>query len=213
MPGTLDPLYLITDRTVPPSGDLLGALEAALRGGVRLLQFREKDLSSRTRYELGGEVMRLASAHGAAVIVNGDPALAQALGADGVHLGKETLPVGVVRERLGYGGLIGYSAHGGREAEAAFAAGADFVTLSPVFPTRSKAARGAPLGLGEFGAQARGLPGPVYALGGVEAANAADCLRAGAHGVALIGAILGAEDPAAAAAALREALGAPAPPA
>jgi len=202
----LDPLYLITDRTVPLAGDLLGALGAALRGGVRLVQFREKDLPPRARWELGEKVMRLAEGYGASVVVNGDPALALALGAAGVHLGKDTLPVRAVRERVGWRGLLGYSAHSGAEAARAFAEGADFVTLSPVFPTRSKAAQGPALGLEGFRAQAKGLPGPVYALGGVGPGNAAGCLRAGAHGVALIGAVLAAPDPAAAAAALREAL-------
>lgn len=206
MAEALDPLYLITDRSVPPAGDLLGALAAALRGGVRLVQFREKDLPPRARWELGERVVRLAEENGASVIVNGDPALALALGAAGVHLGKETLPVRVVRERLGWRGIIGYSAHAGGEAARAFAEGADFVTLSPVFPTKSKAAQGPALGLEGFRGQARGLPGPVYALGGVGPGNAAACLGAGAHGVALIGAVLAAPDPAAAAAALREAL-------
>ncbi|MEE9274648.1 MAG: thiamine phosphate synthase [bacterium] len=206
-PEGLDPLYLITDRNAPPGGDLLAALEAALAGGVRLLQFREKDLSPRARYDLGREVMRLAGARGARVIVNGDPALALALGAAGVHLGKETLPVEAVRAGLGYAGLIGYSAHGGAEAAAALAAGADFVTLSPIFPTRSKHPSAPPLGPEGLRAEAAGLSGPVYALGGVDAGNAPACLEAGAHGVALIGAVLGAPSPEEAARALRAALG------
>ena len=140
MPEDLDSLYLITDRNVPEGGDLLGALRAALRGGVRFLQFREKDLPARARYELGRDVVRLAGEFGARVVVNGDPALALALGAAGVHLGKGTLPAGVVRERLGFAGLIGYSAHSGAEAAEAFSAGADFATLSPVFSSRSKSA-------------------------------------------------------------------------
>ncbi len=209
----LDPLYLITDRDVPPSGDFLGALRLALEGGVRFLQFREKDLSPRARLELGEKVMKLAGEFGAAVIVNGDPALAGILGAAGVHLGKETLSVRAVRERLGYKGLIGYSAHSGPEAAEAFAEGADFAVLSPVFPTKSKYSSAPVLGLDGFGAEMKHLTGagrslPVYALGGIGAENAADCLRAGARGVALVGGILGAEDPAAAASEIRKAMAA-----
>ncbi len=207
MPEDLDSLYLITDRNVPEGGDLLGALRAALRGGVRFLQFREKDLPARARYELGRDVVRLAGEFGARVVVNGDPALALALGAAGVHLGKGTLPAGVVRERLGFAGLIGYSAHSGAEAAEAFSAGADFATLSPVFSSRSKSAALPLLGIEGFQREIRDLEGPVFALGGVDAGRAPGCIVAGARGVALIGAILAAADPAAAAARLRAALG------
>ncbi|MDE0332106.1 MAG: thiamine phosphate synthase [Nitrospinae bacterium] len=204
-PSALDPLYLITDRNAPPSGDLPGALEAALTGGVRFVQFREKDLPYEERLRLGREVASRAAEHGARLLVNGDPVLADALGADGVHLGKGTVGVSAVRAG-GYTGLIGYSAHSGEEAARASAEGADFVTLSPVFPTKSKFSSGPVLGLDAFGRERAIAGGPVYALGGVGAENASSCLERGAHGVALIGAILGAADPARAAREVRAAL-------
>lgn len=203
--ATLDPLYLITDRNAPPSGDLLGALEAALRGGVRFVQFREKDLPYQERLRLGREVASRASEHGARLLVNGDPELADALGADGVHLGKGTISVSAIRAE-GFAGLIGYSAHSGEEAARAFSEGADFVTLSPVFPTKSKFSSGPLLGLDAFERELKIAGGPVYVLGGVGAENAASCLERGARGVALIGAILGADDPARAAREVRAAL-------
>lgn len=203
--ATLDPLYLITDRNAPPSGDLPGALEAALRGGVRFVQFREKDLPYQERLRLGREVASRAFEHGARLLVNGDPELAEALDADGVHLGKGTVSVSAMRAE-GYADLIGYSAHTGEEAARAFAEGADFVTLSPVFPTKSKFSSGPLLGLDAFGRELKIAGGPVYALGGVGAENAATCLARGARGVALIGAILGADDPALAAREVRAAL-------
>ncbi len=207
----LDPIYLITDRNAPPSGDFLGALRGALEGGVRFVQFREKDLAPRERLELGEKVMALAGEFGAAVIVNGDPALADALGAAGVHLGKGTLSVRDVRDRLGYKGLIGYSAHSGQEMSEAFSEGAAFSVLSPVFPAKSKFTSGPVLGLDGFRAgveqvSAAGHRSPVYALGGVGADNAAACLRAGAQGVALIGGILGANLPAASSVEIRKAM-------
>ena len=201
----LDPLYLITDRNAPPSGDLLGPLEAALTGGVRFVQFREKDLPYEERLRLGREVASLSNEHGARLLVNGDPELAEALDADGVHLGKGTVSVSTLRLG-GYSGLIGYSAHSGVEAAGAFAQGADFVTLSPVFPTNSKFSSGPLLGLDKFGREVAVAGGPVYALGGVGAGNASMCLQKGAHGIALIGAILGADDPAQAAREMRAAL-------
>ena len=201
----LDTLYLITDRNALPSGDLLRALEAAFAGGVRFVQFREKDLAQEERLKLGGEVASLADRYGARLLVNGDPELAEALGADGVHLGKGTVSVSAVRAE-GYSGVIGYSAHSGVEAADAFAQGADFVTLSPVFPTNSKFSSGPVLGLDAFERELAVAGGPVYALGGVGAANASACVERGAHGVALIGAILGADDPAQAARDVRAAL-------
>ncbi len=203
--SSLDPLYLITDRNAPPSGDLPGALEAALRGGVRFVQYREKDLPYTERFSLGREVAALTNEHGTRLIVNGDPELAAALGADGVHLGKGTLSVSAVRAG-GYRGLIGYSAHSGEEAAGAFAEGADFATLSPVFPTNSKFSSGPLMGIDKFEREVTLAGGPVYALGGVGAENAATCLARGARGVALIGAILAADDPASAAREVRAAL-------
>lgn len=204
-PSTLDPLYLITDRHAPPSGDLPCALDAALAGGVRFVQYREKDLPFEERLRLGREVASLANEHGARLLVNGDIELADALGADGVHLGKGTVSVSAVRAG-GYAGLIGYSAHSGEEAARAFAEGADFATLSPVFPTKSKFSSGPVLGLDAFGRELALAGGPVYALGGVGAENASICIERGARGVALIGAILGADDPARAAREVRAAL-------
>ena len=203
--SSLDPLYLITDRNAPPSGDLPGALEAALRGGVRFVQYREKDLPYTERLSLGREVASLIRGFSARLIVNADPELAEALDADGVHLGKGTVSVSAVRAG-GYRGLIGYSAHSGAEAAAAFAEEADFVTLSPVFPTNSKFSSGPVMGLDAFEREVVFAGGPVYALGGVGAENAATCLARGARGVALIGAILGADDPARAAREVRAAL-------
>ena len=204
-PAALDPLYLITDRNAPPSGDLLVALEAALTGGVRFVQFREKDLAYDERLSLGREVASLTNEHGACLLVNGDAELAEALGSDGLHLGKGTVSVSAVRAG-GYTGLIGYSAHSGEEAARAFSQGADFVTLSPVFPTKSKFSSGPKLGIDAFERERAVAGGPVYALGGVGAENASICLKRGAQGVALIGAILAAEDPALAAREVRAAL-------
>ena len=162
-------------------------------------------MNPQERLRLGERVVSLAHARGARVLVNGDPALAEALGASGLHLGKGTVSIPQVRAD-GYAGLIGYSAHSGEEAAGALAEGADFVTLSPVFPTRSKFSAGATLGLDALERAAGACGGPVYALGGVDAENAAGCLARGAHGVALIGAILGAEDPALAAREVRASL-------
>ena len=145
---------------------------------MRFVQYREKDLPYEERLRLGREVASLANQHGARLLVNGDIELAEALGADGVHLGKGTVSVSAVRAG-GYAGLIGYSAHSGEEAARAFAEGADFATLSPVFPTNSKFSSGPLLGLEAFARECEAAGGPVYALGGVGAQNASACLERG----------------------------------
>ncbi|MFQ5894929.1 MAG: thiamine phosphate synthase [Nitrospinota bacterium] len=204
-------LYLITDRQAIPAsvhrtgGDLVGAVEGALRGGVRMVQLREKDLPPRERYRLVLALVERCAVHGARLLVNTTADLALAAGADGVHLGRDTLPVSAVREKLGFRGLIGYSAHGTEEARAAVEAGADFVTFSPIFAT--KPGYGPAVGVEALRTVCARLKAPTFALGGITAANVREALAAGAHGVALISAILSAPDPERAARELVEAVG------
>jgi len=130
--------------------------------------------------------------------------VALAAGADGAHLPAASLPIAVARALLGPDAWIGRSTHAARDAEAAAADGADYVVLGPIFATPSKEAYGLPLGVTALGA-VRGTT-PIVAIGGIDLANAAATRAAGAHGVAVIRAILDAADPAAAARALRAAI-------
>lgn len=192
-------LYLITDRRQARGGDILAAVERALAGGVRAVQLREKDLSGRDLYTLAVAMRRLASLHGAKLLVNDRVDVALACGAEGVHLGVASVPPLVARRLLGPDALIGCSTHDEAQLAAAADGGADFATFGPVFATPSKAPFGPPVGIPALRRACRSARIPVFALGGVGPGNVADAVSAGAAGVGVISAILGAEDPCAAA--------------
>lgn len=198
-------LYLITDRHQTAGRPLLEVVEAALSGGVRAVQLREKDLPAAELYDLAWELRALTARYDARLLINERIDVALAVEADGVHLGVNSLPVTAAR-RIAPELLIGYSSHAVGEAAAALAKGADFVTFGPVFATPSKAAYGQPLGLAALADACARLRGPVFALGGIKQANLAQVTASGCYRVALISDILAAPDPAAAAEAIRRAL-------
>ncbi|HEY3490474.1 MAG TPA: thiamine phosphate synthase [Candidatus Deferrimicrobiaceae bacterium] len=191
-------LCLVTDRKAAPEGDLLRAVESALDGGLRCVQLREKDLGARALIRLADRMRTLTGRYGATLLVNDRVDIAMAVGADGVHLGAASIPPAEARRLLGPGALIGCSTHSHCELRAAEDGGADFVTFGPVFFTASKAAYGAPVGLSALDAACRATRLPVFALGGIGAAQISETLNAGAYGVALITEVMAAPDPAAA---------------
>lgn len=195
-------LYLITDRHQTGGRPLAEVVRRALEGGVRAVQLREKDLSGAALYRLACELRRLTSDFDARLIINDRPDIAQASGADGVHIGVNSLPVAAVRRLLGEGKTIGYSAHGIDEALNAQAEGADFVTFGPLYHTPSKASYGEPCGVRKLADAASALRIPVIALGGISLATVAEALSADVRGIAVISAILAAADPRVAAASL-----------
>jgi len=188
-------LYLITNRRQVRCGDLCAAVEGALRGGVRAVQLREKDLSARELHELASRMRDITHRHGASLYINDRADVALAVGADGLHLGGHSMPVRVVRDLVGERLMVGVSCHGLEAALAAEEDGADFITFSPIYETPSKIAYGKPLGP-ELLAEAVGrLRIPVFALGGIKLDKISEVVRHGAGGIALISAILAAEDP------------------
>ncbi len=195
-------LYLITDRTQTGGRPLATVVRQALAGGVRAVQLREKDLSGRELLTLAAEMREITRSYGSRLIINDHPEIALAVGADGVHLGVNSPSIAEARALLGPDRLIGYSAHAVEEARRAEAAGADFITFGPVYDTPSKAAYGAPLGIGRLAEAAAGLTIPVFALGGVKKTSVAEIIAAGAAGISLISAIIAAADPRSAATSL-----------
>ena len=184
-------MLLITDRTMARL-PLERVVERALRGGCRWIMVREKDLDAAARLSLVETIVRVAEPYGAKVLVNGDLKAAEI--ADGIHLPQGHSCTNA-RTALGPDKIIGVSAHTVAEAGAAASAGADYVTISPIFPTRSKPGYGPPLYLDGLKRIVTRVSIPVIALGGVTAATALSCRRAGAAGVAVMGTIMRASDP------------------
>jgi thiamine-phosphate pyrophosphorylase len=182
---------------------------AALRAGVRLVQYRPKQdpATDLERLSQARNLRNLCHRHGALFLVNDRPDLALAAEADGVHLGQSDLPVAAARRLLGPDRLIGRSTHAPDQLRQAVMEGCDYVGVGPVHTTPSKPGRSA-VGLDYVAAAAADCPIPWFAIGGVDATNLAAVRRAGAQRVAVIRAITEAADPGAATLALLQELGA-----
>lgn len=193
-------LYLITDRHQVASGHTLPqVIQAALDAGVKAIQLREKDLPTDQLHRLAAELRALTCRYGARLLINDRIDIGQAVEADGVHLGGQSLPVETARQLLGPDKLIGVSTHSLDQIDRAARGGADFVTFGPVYATPSKAAYGPPLGIGALTRACRHSAVPVFALGGVNPARRPEVLACGAAGIALISAIIASQEPSAAA--------------
>ena len=184
----LPPVMAISQAEALGPGEFLRRLEARLGGGLRLLQLREKTMRGDALAGLARRAVELAHAHGARVVINGEPELAGGVGADGVHLSAARLAAR--SERPGVV-LCGASCHSRAELERAATLGLDYALLSPVKATLTHPETGpgggvAPLGWEGFAALAHGLPLPVYALGGLTAGDLDAAQRHGAHGVVLL---------------------------
>lgn len=215
-------LYLITDRKLAQRhGGLLATVAAALSAaatvaapGAVAVQLREKDLGGRELYELARAVRAQCARYGAPLIVNDRLDIALAAEADGVHLPGGAVAVSDARRLMGPTRLIGVSTHQPAEVAAAAEAGADFAVYGPVYAPLSKAAVGAERGPEGFGAALGASNGlPIYALGGMTAQRVRALAGAAAlpersrpGGVAVIGAVFGADDPAVATRELLRAL-------
>ncbi len=186
-------LYLITDRKVMKTS-FYEAVEEALRAGVKALQLREKDLTVRELLQMSYKLRELTSAFGARLFINDRVDVAMAVQADGVHLGGASMPVSAVRRIVGNGLMIGVSTHHIKEAATAEAEGADFITFGPVYDTPSKRQYGPPQGIERLREVTSKIRIPVFAIGGIKKDKVSEVLDAGAHGVALISAILGSDN-------------------
>ena len=178
----LPPLYAITQAGKYGVEEFMDRLKAALEGGVRLIQVREREMSSEQLTRFAQRVVEVAHAYGARVLVNGDATVAKRAGADGVHLQGHQL---MQLEAPPPTGIWAASCHDARELERAAVLGASFVVLSPVLPTDSHP--GEPgIGWEKFAALIHDYPLPVYALGGMKTGMLDTAIQHGAHGIALL---------------------------
>jgi thiamine-phosphate pyrophosphorylase len=194
-------LYLVLEAR-PHGENSRPLLDAALRGGVDVVQLRDKELDDEALIAAAEPFRAACDEHGALFVLNDRPDLVEACGADGVHVGRSDIPVEDARALIGTERLLGVSAS--TSAELADVGGADYVGVTAfTTPTKDDAVAG---GLGLLRLAAQTLTVPWFAIGGVELANIAEVAAAGAPGVAVVRAIRDAEDPEAAARALRAAL-------
>lgn len=188
----------------PGGADPEPLLVAALRGGVDIVQLREKSLPRRA-IELAAQTFRrLCDNHGALFVVNDDPDLARACDADGVHVGQEDVAVAEVRAALGPDAIVGLSTHSEEQLAASAAVPVDYVSVGPIWETPTKQGRPA-VGLELISHAAANAPHPFFAIGGIDAANAPRVVAAGAQRMCVVRAIRDAANPTAAAEELRRA--------
>lgn len=184
------PLYLVTS----PQPNLPATVEAALAGGLTLVQYRDKTAEDGQRYRIALELAQLCRQYGALFLVNDRPDLALAVGADGVHLGQQDLPIAVARNLLGPDLIIGRSTTNPEEMTRALEEGADYIGVGPVYPTPTKAGKAA-AGL-DYAQYARDNASvPWFAIGGIDAGNLDAVLGAGTKQVAVVRAIMEAPEP------------------
>ena len=186
-------VYLVTDTVYFNDDNIWNKMEAALRGGVTLVQYRDKTQESRVLYERALKMKALCDKYNVPMLVDDRADIAFAVGAAGVHVGQSDLPAEVVRRMLGADAIIGVSAHNGEEALAAEAAGADYLGCGAVYPTGTKKDTSV-IGVEGLKAIRAVTKLPFVGIGGVTLANYRDVLNAGADGAAIVSTILNAND-------------------
>ena len=196
-------LHVLTDREWSRGRDMLSVASAALDGGATVIQLRDKIASTRVLIEEGLALRALTRERGALLIVNDRVDVALAVEADGAHVGQDDMPAGLARRLLGLDRILGVSAANMEEADEAVAGGADYVGVGPIFPSLGKADAGPATGGELLTELARRYTTPLVAIGGITAENATEVVRAGACGVAVITAVVYAEDITAASRQLR----------
>lgn len=188
-------LYLVTDRRLAAGRSLPALVEAAVAGGVTVVQLREKSCSTREFVALAREIQALLRGTGVPLIINDRVDVALAAGADGLHLGQKDMAIADARRLVGSRMIIGISVESLDDAIRAEGEGADYLGISPVFATATKIDTAPPLGLDGVRAIRAAVGLPLVGIGGIDAGNVASLIEAGADGGAVVSAIVAAPDP------------------
>jgi len=197
-------LYLVTDRGLARGRTTLEIVKTAVCGGTTIVQLREKDCSTRNFIEQALTVKKFLKARGVPLLINDRVDVAQAIAADGVHLGQTDMPLEIAKKILGDSMIIGISAESLEDAIEAERGGADYLGISPIYATPTKTDTASPLGLKGLREIRNAVKLPLVGIGGLNKDNAAEVIRHGADGVAVVSAIVAADDPAAAAEELKQ---------
>ena len=199
-------LYLVADRRAAAGRSLVKVVRAAIAGGASVVQLRDKAAGTREMIALGRTLREVTRECRVPLIVNDRVDVALAVDADGVHVGREDMPAGVARALIGDGRLLGVSAETVDEARAAERNGADYLGVGDVFGTASKPDTGTPVGPTRIAEIVQAVAIPVVGIGGITLSNARQVIEAGAAGIAVISAVVAADNPEGAARSLRELL-------
>jgi thiamine-phosphate pyrophosphorylase len=194
-------LCVITDRSLARGRSFQEIVSAAARGGAQMIQFRDKELSDGAFFQIADGLRKLTRKAGVLLTIDDRLDVALAVGADGVHLGEKDLPLPAARQLAGADMILGASARTAEGVQAAQRNGADYLGLGAMFPTGSKG-NAIHVGPERLRRLRPSIHVPVLAIGGITAGNVEDVMRAGADGVAVIGAVMSAGDMAAAAAGI-----------
>ena len=201
-------LYLVTDQILSKGRTTTSVVEEALEGGVQIVQLREYSMTDWELFKVAQEVRLLTRRYDALFIINNRPDIAKVVGADGVHLGQDDLPVEEARKILGSSKIIGVSTHEMAQAQKALADGADYIGVGPVYATQTKQNVVPPVTLSYVKQVRQWKKAPVsFAIGGIKNNNAQQVLEAGSRRLAIVTGIVGAPDVRKACAELKQIIG------
>jgi len=188
-------LYLVTDRSLSKGRSMEKIVEQAVKGGATMVQLREKDCTTRKFLKLAQHLKGVLAPLGVPLIINDRVDIALASDADGLHIGQSDMPYDIARQLLGPNKIIGLSVENMEQAIAANDIDVDYIGISPVFSTNTKTDTQTPFGLEGIKTIASFSRHPMVAIGGINAENTPHIMRAGANGVAVVSAIVSAQDP------------------
>jgi len=186
-------LYFITDRNLTKK-TIISDVISAINAGVKIIQYREKELSTREMYQEAKAIREITKDKGTILIINDRIDIALAVNADGVHIGQDDMPFEIAKEILGADKIMGLTVHNVEEAILAEKLGADYLGVSPIFSTTTKKDAGKPAGLELIKKIRENVKTPLVAIGGINYDNVDEVLKAGSRNVAVISAIITKDD-------------------
>jgi len=188
-------LYLVTDQALALGRDIVSVVERAVRGGVTVVQVREKNRETRDFLNISIRIKKTLENHNIPLIINDRIDIALAVGADGVHLGQNDMPIDIARRILGPDRIIGISVSTVDEAIEAENGGADYLAISPVWSTKTKINTPEEVGLEGIDRIRKVTDLPLVGIGNIKVENAKSVISAGCNGIAVVSAIMSAPDP------------------